>query len=112
MPDISVSLKGLKVNSPLILASGILGTSKPLLERIADEGAGAVTTKTITLEPREGHYSPIITEVESGLLNAVGYKNPGIEKALEEFSNWNHPAPLIFSITGKSPEEFELLAEK
>lgn len=113
MSDLSVNLNGLKLSNPTILASGILGTYKPLLERIANEGeAGAVTIKTLTFEPREGHNSPILAEISGGMINAVGYKNMGIEKGLKEFSNWKNPVPLIFSITAKDPEEFERLAEK
>lgn len=112
MPELSVTLDGLKLEKPTILASGILGTSKKLLERAAKNGAGAVTTKTLTLEKREGHNSPIIVETSCGLINAVGYRNPGIEAGIKEFSGWDNHIPLIVSITGKNKEEFSFLAEK
>ncbi len=112
MANLSVSLGKLKLSNPTILASGILGTSKEVLERIIKNGAGAVTIKSMSLEPRKGHNSPILVGTPGGMLNAVGYKNPGIEEALKEFSNWKSKAPLIFSIVGKTAEEFSQLTEK
>ncbi len=112
MSDISVSLGKLKLENPTVLASGILGTSKKLLERIADKGAGAVTIKSLTLEPRMGHNSPVIIEINSGLINAVGYKNSGIELGIKEFSGWTKKIPLIMSIAAKDKNEFSVLAKK
>ncbi|MCK4319795.1 dihydroorotate dehydrogenase [Candidatus Micrarchaeota archaeon] len=109
---LKTKLMELELENPLILASGILGTSKKLLERIGDAGAGALTTKSISIEPREGHNSPIITDFGAGLINAVGYANPGIDGALEEFKDWNHKSKLIFSIVGKTAEEFGELAKR
>jgi len=110
--DLSTKLGKLKLINPTILASGILGTSKKILERISKNGAGAVTIKTLTLKAREGHKSPIIAEIKDGLINAVGYRNMGIDKGIVEFSNWNSKnSPLIVSITGKNVSEFEMLAE-
>ncbi|MEM3706819.1 MAG: dihydroorotate dehydrogenase [Candidatus Bilamarchaeaceae archaeon] len=109
---IEIELLGKKWKNPTVLASGVLSTTLESLERIAEEGAGAVTTKSLTLEPRSGHPGPNIIEVECGLLNAMGYPNPGIEEGIKEFSNWKREEPLILSITGKNVEEFGLLAEK
>jgi len=112
MLDTSIQLAGIKFSNPTILASGILGTSKQVLERLIKNGAGGVTTKSITLEPRKGHDSPIIAEFESGMLNAVGYANPGIAQAKKEFSEWNHKEPLILSLTAKNTEEFSKIVEQ
>ncbi len=110
--SLSVELVGLKLKNPIILASGLCDITKRSLERIVKDGAGAVTTKSITIEPREGHPQPIVAQTKCGFLNAVGYANPGIEEALKEFLGWNSDAPLIFSISGKNAEEFEILTDK
>lgn len=110
--DLSVKIKSLELQNPTILASGILGLDPKVLENIAQSGAGAVTMKSLTLEPRKGHNNPIIVEVTSGFLNAVGYGNKGIEKGVEEFKKWKNKTPLIGSIVAKDAEEFALLAEK
>ncbi len=111
MSNLNINLGKLELENPTILASGILGTTKLILMRVAESGAGAVTSKSISIEERSGHNSPIIAEFNCGLLNAVGYKNPGLEKALLEFSNWNLKKPLIISIVGKDPKEFAFLAK-
>ncbi|MBN2477891.1 dihydroorotate dehydrogenase [Candidatus Micrarchaeota archaeon] len=110
MADVSTELAGIRFKSPTILASGILGTSKKVLERVCSKGAGGITTKSITIEPRKGHNSPIVVDFGGGMLNAVGYANPGIEKALEEFDGWEMENPLIFSITAKDCGEYEKIA--
>jgi dihydroorotate dehydrogenase len=57
--------------------------------------------KSLTLEPRKGHDGPNIVETECGLLNAMGYPNPGIEAGLKEFGGWKRKEGLIISIVGK-----------
>jgi len=110
--DISANLFGKKTKNPLALASGILGVTRAGLETAAERGAGALTTKSLSIEPREGHESPIIIETECGMLNAVGYSNPGIDEGIAEFSGWNRPEPLVISIVGKDELEFAALATK
>lgn len=82
--DLSVNLCGKKLSNPLILASGILGTEAKLLARVAKGGAGAVTTKSCGLLPRQGHENPTVLAWEHGLINAVGLTNPGVEKEVKE----------------------------
>jgi len=112
MSDLSVALFGKKTKNPLILASGILGVTKKQMEEVCKAGAGAVTAKSLSIEPRKGHETPIIADVGCGLLNAVGYSNPGIENGIKEFSPWKREEPLILSITGKDEKEFAQLAAK
>ena len=100
------------MKNPLMLASGILGVTKAELEAVAQNGAGAVTAKSLSLEPRKGHETPIIVETECGMLNAVGYSNPGIDEGIREFSDWDRSEPLVLSITGKDEKEFATLAAR
>jgi len=109
---LGIKLFGKKWKNPTVLASGILSTTLGSLERIAGEGAGAVTTKSLTLEERKGHPGPNIVEVNCGLLNAMGYPNPGIDEGIKEFREWKREEPLIVSIAGKNENEFAELAEK
>ena len=104
MADIGVNLCGLKLANPTVLASGIVGISKASVSYAVKNGAG---------EPRKGHPAPIILTYEGGMLNSVGYPNPGIDNIAEEFSNLKSVgAPVIGSITGKNAEEFAMLAGK
>jgi len=75
--QLSCGFLGLTLRNPLVLASGILGTSPSLLERVAREGAGAVTTKSCGPEPRTGHDNPVALAWEGGVINAIGLTNPG-----------------------------------
>jgi len=112
MANLECEFFGKKLKNPLILASGVLGMTKGSLGRVCESGCGAVTTKSLSLEPKKGHPGPNIVETECGLLNAMGYPNPGIDNGLEEYSNWNREEALIVSIVGKDAKEFGMLAEK
>jgi dihydroorotate dehydrogenase (NAD+) catalytic subunit len=113
MADLSTSVGKLGLRNPTMLASGILGETAELLLRVAGSGAGAVITKSIGLEPREGHPNPTVVEMEHGLLNAVGLANPGIEVFKEEMEiATKGDVPVIGSVFGKDSGEFTKLAVK
>jgi dihydroorotate dehydrogenase (NAD+) catalytic subunit len=107
LPDISVDLCGITLVNPIVLASGVLGMSRDLIARAAEAGAGAATIKSVSLEPREGHNNPTVIAYEAGMLNAVGYSNPGVEEAAREFEGIDRlPIPVIASVVGQEAEEF------
>lgn len=110
--DLSTELCGIKLRNPTVLASGILGTSNALLQMVAGAGVGAVTTKSISLDPMPGHNNPITVGFEAGLLNAVGYSNPGLHAAIEEFKNLEGVGvPVIASVIGRGVGEFIKVVE-
>lgn len=112
-PDLSVKLFSCTLRNPTILASGILGTTCDLLRRVSKNGAGAVTIKSISVNPRMGHPNPTVLAFGPGLINAVGYSNPGLEKAVLEFSNLHEiGCPVIGSLIGTCVEDFSRLALK
>jgi dihydroorotate dehydrogenase (NAD+) catalytic subunit len=84
--DLGVSLCGVRLPNPLILASGILGTEAELLARVARAGAGAVTAKSCSLEPRAGHPNPTVLAWGHGLINAIGLANPGVDAEVDALS--------------------------
>ena len=112
MSILETEFLGLKMKNPTILASGIQGVTKANVEEVCKKGAGGVIIKSLTLETRKGHETPIMVETNSGFLNAVGYSNPGIDAGLEEFSGWKRKEPLILSVTAKNVEEYAILADK
>lgn len=110
--NLSINLAGIQLMNPVISASGILGTTKALLRRVAENGAGAVTIKSISIQPREGHKNPTVITFEAGMLNAVGYSNPGVEKAAKEFENLQDVGvPVIASVIGTEKEDFIKVVE-
>ncbi len=112
MLDVSVS--GLRIKSPLILASGILGVSYSSMKRVIDAGAGAITTKSIGPKPRKGYKNPSIIEICSGtFINSVGLGNPGIEAFVSEIQEIKkHDIPLIVSVFGDSNDSYVSVATK
>jgi dihydroorotate dehydrogenase (NAD+) catalytic subunit len=115
MAELGMELCGLRMGSPIMLASGILGETGPSLARVYKAGAGAVVTKSIGSQPREGYLNPTVVEVEGGLLNAIGLSNPGVDAFLEELDitiKTSGKAPVIVSIFGADPQEFAGLAER
>ncbi|MEE9514434.1 MAG: dihydroorotate dehydrogenase [Candidatus Brocadiales bacterium] len=100
--DLSTKVCGIEFSNPTVLASGILGTTKALLQTVASAGAGAVTTKSVSLDPMPGHSNPVTVGFEAGLLNAVGYSNPGLHAAAQEFSDLETVGvPVIASVIGR-----------
>ena len=109
--DISVDLCGVRLENPTVLASGVLGMSRDLLARVAEGGAGAATIKSVSLQPRAGHHNPTVIAYEAGMLNAVGYSNPGVEEAAREFARIDAmPIPVFASAIGQDAAEFAAAA--
>jgi dihydroorotate dehydrogenase (NAD+) catalytic subunit len=111
---LSISLAGLELVNPTILASGILGYSAESLNRVVRGGAGAVVTKSVGVAPRMGYSNPTVVQAEGGLINAMGLPNPGIDVYAEEirFSKTILHVPVIVSIFGYSAEEYAAVAKK
>jgi dihydroorotate dehydrogenase (NAD+) catalytic subunit len=111
---LSISLAGLKLENPTILASGILGYTAESLARVAKAGAGAVVTKSVGAAPRAGYANPTVFQAESGLINAMGLPNPGIDVFAEDikFSKTVLHVPVIVSVFGYSAEEYASVAKK
>jgi dihydroorotate dehydrogenase (NAD+) catalytic subunit len=119
MIDLSVDIGNLKLKNPLLLASGILNQTAGSMLKFLKNGAGGVTTKSISINPREGYPNPTLIEVEHGLLNAVGLPNPGIREYSKEIKELKNALKkeglsgiIIGSIVGKDEQEFEELAKK
>jgi len=99
------------LKNPLILASGILGSTGSSLNRIANLGAGAVVTKSIGAIPREGHHGPVLIKTDMGFLNAIGLPNPSYRYFVEELNDFNGDCPLIISIFGANRSELTKIVD-
>ena len=114
-PNLSVSFLNHTLPTPMVLASGIWGTTASLLERAARDGCGAVTAKSCGPIPRAGHVNPSCVAWEHGLINAIGLANPGAEAEIELLTAARQQldplgAPLIASIFAGTPTEFGQVA--
>jgi dihydroorotate dehydrogenase (NAD+) catalytic subunit len=104
---------GIEVNSPLVLPAGIMDMSFSGLSVSAKNGAGVVTSKSLTLEPRMGHKGPVVAEFASGLLNAMGLCNPGIMDGLTEINQFKERSdtPVIVSVFATNTDDFSELTK-
>jgi dihydroorotate dehydrogenase (NAD+) catalytic subunit len=100
------------LKNPTVLASGILGNSKDILERVHENGCGLVTLKSIGPEPRDGHKNPTVIDLGCGLINAVGLPSPGYLNMENEWAELEHrDFPIIASVYGGSVDEYRRVAE-
>ncbi len=108
---LSLSLTGLRLKNPLMLAAGIMGTAGGSLKRAAEGGAGAVVTKSIGIKAKSGHSNPTMVEVDCGYLNAMGLPNPSYKNFQGEIDIAREGGvPVIASIFGASADEFSEIA--
>ena len=103
------------LSNPLVLASGILGTSPSLMERLAREGAGAITSKSVGPEARSGHDNPVALAWEGGVINAIGLTNPGVDEEVPVLQETKKRlaalrVPLFASIFAPTLEQFAEVA--
>lgn len=110
MGKLSVDLCGLRLENPVIPASGCFGYGKEFAEYYDINILGSFSFKGTTLEPRFGNPTPRIAEANDGMLNAVGLQNPGVEHViaheLPEMKAYFHK-PVIANVSGFSIEEYE-----
>lgn len=107
----AVQFLGKTLNNPMVLASGVLGNSSDILERVYETGCGLVTMKSIGPEPRDGHKNPTVIDLGSGMINAVGLPTPGYLNMENEWESLGkRKFPIIASIYGGSVEEFQKVA--
>ena len=112
--DLSVNLAGLRLAHPVLVASGTFGYGTEYADLVDVSALGALVTKAVTLEPREGHPPPRICETPAGMLNAIGLQNPGVEAFVRE----KLPAlrelgvPIIVNVAGRETAEYVAVARR
>jgi dihydroorotate dehydrogenase (NAD+) catalytic subunit len=108
---LSIDLAGIYLRNPLLLASGFLGISQEVFNRLYNDGLGAIVSKSISVSPLEGYKGPTVVYLgEKGYLNAVGLANPGSDVFAQEIMN--NQIPLVVSIVGSSQSDFQKLINK
>lgn len=108
MVDLSINIAGLKLKNPVLLASGTVGYGNEIAEFTDLNSLGGIVTKSLSLKPRKGNPPPRITETPSGMLNAIGLANVGVESFLNDkipfLKKLN--TTLICNIAASSIEEY------
>ncbi len=114
MADLSVKVAGVSFNNPLIAASGTFGFGREYGEFYPLSTLGGISCKGITLKKRDGNPPPRIAETPSGILNAVGLQNPGVDVFIKEDLPWlrQQGTVIIANTAGNTVEEYCQMAEK
>ena len=103
---------GIKMNTPILAASGTFGFGEEFADFVDLEKLGGVMVKCITLKPRAGNKGVRITETPAGMLNCIGLENPGVEKFLTEIlPRIKNKMNVIVNISGNSVEDYGELAK-
>ncbi|MBU3934762.1 dihydroorotate dehydrogenase [Patescibacteria group bacterium] len=112
MIDLSVDIAGIKMQNPIMPASGTFGYGEEMEKFIDVSKLGAVVTKGTTLEPRHGNEQPRICETQAGIINFIGLQNPGVREVVESKIPFlrKFEVPIIVNISGGSVEEYVKIA--
>ena len=112
--DLEVDLNGLKLSNPVTTASGTFGFGMEYKDYVDLNKLGAVMVKGTTLNPKQGNETPRIAETSSGMLNAIGLQNPGVEHFLDTIlaETKEYDFKTIVNISGNTVEDYAKLANK
>jgi dihydroorotate dehydrogenase (NAD+) catalytic subunit len=112
--DLSVTVGRLQLRNPVLVASGTFGYARELAGVVDFTQLGGVIPKTVTRQPRIGNPPPRTVETASGMLNAIGLDNDGIDHFIAHHLPYLRmlPTQIIANIAGKTEDEFVQMAEQ
>ncbi len=112
--DISVDFAGIRLANPVFTASGTCGYADELADFMDVNCLGGFVTKSITIKPREGNVTPRIVETDSGMLNAIGLANIGLDKFIEEKLPIleQMTAAVFVNVAGQTIDEYVAVAQR
>jgi dihydroorotate dehydrogenase (NAD+) catalytic subunit len=113
MIDLSITLGRLRLRNPILVASGTFGYAREMAGVVDFARLGAIIPKTVTRHPRAGNAPPRTVETASGMLNAIGLDNDGIEHFLHHHLPYLRtlPTDIIANIAGENEQDFVDMAE-
>lgn len=113
---LAVKLPGLDLKNPIIPASGCFGFGQEYAKYYDLDKLGSIMIKATTKDARFGNPTPRVAETPSGMLNAIGLQNPGVDMVLSEKLPWlaeHFPAlPIIANVAGFSNDEYAYVSKK
>ena len=112
--DISVDFAGIRLANPVFTASGTCGYADELADFVDVNRLGGFITKSITLRARKGSPTPRIVETDSGMLNAIGWANVGLERFVEEkLPVIERMAPAVFvNVAGERVDQYVAVVQR
>src|SRR6516162_610536 len=114
MLDLSVTLGRLHLRNPILVASGTFGYAREMADTVDFSSLGGIIPKTVTRQPRAGNRPPRTIETPSGMLNAIGLDNDGIDHFIHHHLPYlrSLPTAIFANIAGKNEDEFVEMAEQ
>ena len=113
---LAIQLPGLDLKNPIIPASGCFGFGQEYAKYYDLNKLGSIMIKATTQHARFGNPTPRVAETPSGMLNAIGLQNPGVEAVLADKLTWleeHYPVlPIIANVAGFSNDEYAYVSEK
>ena len=113
---LAIQLPGLELKNPIIPASGCFGFGQEYAKYYDLNKLGSIMIKATTQHARFGNPTPRVAETPSGMLNAIGLQNPGVEAVLADKLPWlaeHYPdLPIIANVAGFSNDEYAYVSEK
>jgi dihydroorotate dehydrogenase (NAD+) catalytic subunit len=105
---LNIELPGLTLKNPIMPASGCFGFGREYSQFYDLSKLGAIMIKATTVEPRFGNPTPRVAETSSGMLNAIGLQNPGLEKVMSNELPWlsQFDVPIIANVAGSVEEDY------
>ncbi len=112
--DLAVTLGRLRLTNPILVASGTFGYAREMAGIVDFSRLGGIIPKTVTRQPRIGNPPPRTVETPSGMLNAIGLDNDGIDHFISHHLPYLRtlPTAVIANIAGKTEDEFVAMAEQ
>ena len=114
LSNTKVKIGSISFENPIWVASGTFGYGTEIPELVDVEKLGAIVTKSITLNPREGNPPPRIVETSSGMINSIGLANIGVDKYISEMIPIykNIKTKIIMNVAGTDIDEYIRVIEK
>lgn len=114
MCDMSVTLGRLHLQNPILVASGTFGYAREMAGAIDFAKLGGIIPKTVTHQPRKGNTPPRTVETPSGILNAIGLDNDGVDHFISHHLPYLRtlPTAIVANIAGETADDFIAMAEQ
>lgn len=113
-PNMAVNIAGIQMKNPVMPASGCFGFGEEYAPYVNLNELGAIVVKSVTMEETVGNPAPRVCETPAGMLNAIGWQNPGAEVFIQEKLPFlrQFSTPVIVNLAGKTAEQYALLAAR
>lgn len=113
-PNLAVEIAGVKLKNPVMPASGTFGYGEEYASYLDLEDLGAIVTKGLSLKPKAGNPTPRIAETTSGMLNAIGLQNVGVDAFIQHKLPFLRKVntPVIVNFFGNTLEEYGEIARR